>query len=186
MEENNNHSKNINITGVNNRYQIKKLIKENKEIKKRVDSMNWNFSDEYFTHPSQLQVINEIKLNNYNFTDDVSKIALQQINKKLYGYKQQDILKKCFIEKSFVNIEEIIDSMIDCKLSCYYCKDNMSVLYDISREMKQWSIDRIDNDKGHNKDNYYLACLDCNLKRRKRSDDKFLFTKQLNILKQDT
>jgi hypothetical protein len=27
--------------------------------------------------------------------------------------------------------------------------------------------------------------LDCNLKRRCKSSDKFLFTKQLNIIKQD-
>ena len=31
-----------------------------------------------------------------NFTDDVSKIAIQQINRKIYGYKQQDIIKKLF------------------------------------------------------------------------------------------
>jgi hypothetical protein len=54
----------------------------------------------------------------------------------------------------------------------------------VSREMKQWSVDRIDNDKGHNIDNFHLACLDCNLKRRRRTDEKFLFTKQLNIVKQ--
>jgi hypothetical protein len=61
----------------------------------------------------------------------------------------------------------------------------MNVLYDISREMKLWTVDRINNDLGHNLDNYYLACLECNLKRRRRSDDKFLFTKQLNLIKID-
>ena len=61
----------------------------------------------------------------------------------------------------------------------------MVVLYDVSREMKQWSVDRIDNNKGHNKDNFHLACLECNLQRRKQSDDKFLFTKQLNIIQKD-
>lgn len=55
----------------------------------------------------------------------------------------------------------------------------------IFRKTKQWSVDRIDNDKGHNNDNYHLACLACNLKRRKQTDEKFLFTKQLNIVKHD-
>jgi hypothetical protein len=59
----------------------------------------------------------------------------------------------------------------------------MNVLYDISREMRQWSVDRVDNDLGHNIDNFHLACLECNLKRRRRTDEKFLFTKQLNIIK---
>ena len=62
----------------------------------------------------------------------------------------------------------------------------MFVLYENVRDPKQWSVDRINNDLGHNNDNYVLACLDCNLKRRCRSSDKFLFTKQLNIIKQDS
>ena len=75
--------------------------------------------------------------------------------------------------------------MVECELKCYYCKNEMSVLYNISREMKQWTVDRINNDLGHNVDNYYLACLECNLKRRRRSDDKFLFTKQMKLVKVD-
>ena len=47
--------------------------------------------------------------------------------------------------------------MVECELKCYYCKCEMNVLYDISREMRQWTVDRIDNDLGHNIDNYYLA-----------------------------
>ena len=84
---------------------------------------------------------------------------------------------------SFVNLEIIIDKMIDCQLNCYYCKTQMNVLYDISREMTQWTIDRIDNDAGHNYNNFFIACLECNLKRRCRNDAKFLFTKQLTITK---
>jgi hypothetical protein len=75
--------------------------------------------------------------------------------------------------------------MVECELKCRYCQNEMNVLYDVSREMRQWSVDRVDNDLGHNIDNYHLACLECNLKRRRRTDEKFLFTKQLNIVKQD-
>ena len=73
--------------------------------------------------------------------------------------------------------------LIECDLKCRYCRESMTILYDVSREMKQWSVDRIDNDMGHNEDNYHLACLDCNLKRRRQTDKKFLFTKQLSIVK---
>lgn len=182
----NNLSKNINITGINNRYQMKKLINTHKEIKKRVDSEKWDFTDEYFRHDKQLELINIIVNNNYIGITDIEKTILEQINKKMYGYRQQDTLKKVYEEKHFIIIEDILQKMVDCQLNCYYCKDNMSVLYNISREMKQWSVDRIDNDKGHNIGNYCLACLDCNLKRRRRSDEKFLFTKQLNLVKLGT
>jgi len=53
------------------------------------------------------------------------------------------------------------------------------------REPLQWSLDRLDNDNSHTKDNTVIACLDCNLKRRRRDADKFYFTKNLTIKKID-
>jgi len=180
--------KKINIFGTNNRYRMKQLINNDtieKESKKRVQSEKWTFSDEYFEHSTQIKMINGIFNNNYINYDDVSKIAIQEINRKISSYKQQDILKKRYDETKFLTFQSIINKMIECELKCRYCSTEMNVLYDISREMHQWSVDRIDNDLGHNIDNYHLACLDCNLKRRRRTDEKFLFTKQLNIVKQD-
>jgi hypothetical protein len=156
-----------------------------KENKKRIDSLNWTFPLEYYEYSNQMKIINNIYNNNYKHIDDISKITYQQIHKKINGYKQQDVIKKLLDKNKFLNFESVIDKMIECKLKCYYCTNEMNVLYDISREMKQWSVDRIDNNLGHNVDNFYLACLDCNLKRRRRNDDKFLFTKQLKIIKSD-
>jgi hypothetical protein len=176
-------SKKINITGTANRYQMKKLTNEkchDNKLKKRVESEKWAFSEEYYKYENQIIMINDISNNNIN---EVSKIAIQQINRKIYSYKQQDINKKLLNEQKFLTFESIINKMNECELKCRYCKKEMDVLYDISREKTQWSVDRIDNDKGHNIDNFHLACLDCNLKRRRRTDEKFLFTKQLNIVK---
>jgi len=177
-------SKKINITGTSNRYQMKKLTNNSsdKAYKKRVESEKWIFSEEHYKYQNQLKMIQDIS---NNITDEVSKIVIQQINKKLYSYKQQDILKKRYDEKFFLTFESVINKMIECDLKCRYCKKEMNVLYDISREIRQWTVDRINNDLGHNIDNFHLACLDCNLKRRRRTDEKFLFTKQLNIIKQD-
>ena len=130
-----------------------------------------------------MNMIKQIFENNYVSIDKTSKIILQQINRKIYGYKQQDIIKKLLNNDKFITLDSIINKMIECGLKCYYCSCEMNVLYDISREMKQWTVDRIDNDLGNNNDNYYLACLECNLKRRRRSDEKFLFTKQMKLVK---
>ena len=159
--------------------------KEDKKNKKRVETVNWDFALEKYEYQNQMNMIKSIKENKYTYNDSISKIAIQQINKKIYGYKQQDLIKKHYDETNFIHLQSIIDKMVSCELKCYYCSNEMNVLYDISREMKQWSVDRIDNDLGHNLDNYYLACLECNLKRRRRSDDKFLFTKQLKLVKID-
>ena len=176
--------KTINIVGTNNRYMMKKLTREKTtEPKKREVSKSWTFSEDYFNYNEQIKIINDISCN--NLENSVTKIAIQQINKKISSYKQQDINKKMLDNEKFIDFNCVIYKMIECELKCRYCKCEMSILYDTTREMKQWSVDRVDNDKGHNKDNFHLACLDCNLKRRRKTDEKFLFTKQLNIIKQN-
>jgi hypothetical protein len=177
--------KKIHIQGTNNRYQIKKLMKNDadKQVKKRIVSESWDFT---LGDDNQLIILNQLFFDDMssNKTEE-SKTMLQQIKQKISGYKRQDVLKNMWNKDSFVDITHVISKMIDSRLICYYCKEQMHVLYEVSREMKQWTIDRIDNDKGHNNDNYHLACLECNLKRRRQSDAKFLFTKQLNIVKHE-
>jgi hypothetical protein len=204
--------KTIIIDGTNNRYMINKLVDKNsyvkqKQPKKRVDSEKWTFSSDYYQCETQLKIVQDIleknnsnnsnnsntnnsNTNNSNTNtntklDDTSpsKIIIQQINKKIYGYKQQDLLKKKYDETKFLTLDSVLNKIIESQLKCRYCDQEMLVLYDISREMKQWSVDRINNDHGHNLDNFHLACLECNLKRRRRTDEKFLFTKQLNLVK---
>jgi hypothetical protein len=162
-----------------------KLIKPrnaNIEAKKRLESEKWNFDESYYEYFNQLKLIEDLSNNTLN---EVEKIVVQEINKKISGYKQQDKLKKIYDENKFLTFETVIQKLLDCKLKCYYCKAELKVLYDISRQMTQWSVDRIDNDKGHNNDNFHIACLECNLKRRRRTDDKFLFTKQMKLVKVD-
>ena len=188
-----NEKKQINITGQSKRYQIKKLTQEKKTDKKRVEIEKLSLSEEYFTFEKQLEIINNMNMNmNMNMNNlkkeedkNASKIMSKQIEKKISSYKQQDIDKKVLNNEKIINLKCIIDKLIETEIKCYYCKSKMFVLYENVREPKQWTVDRINNDLGHNIDNYVLACLDCNLKRRCKSADKFLFTKQLNIIKKD-
>lgn len=182
----NNEKKQINIIGQTNRYQIKKLTQDKKTNKKRVEIEKLNLSEEYFTFEKQIELINDIN-NNLNKKEDknASKILIKQIEKKICSYKQQDIDKKVLNNEKIINLKCIIDKLIETEIKCYYCKSKMYILYENVREPNQWTVDRINNDLGHNIDNYVLSCLDCNLKRRCRSADKFLFTKQLNIIRQD-
>ena len=182
-------NKTINIVGTTNRYMIKKLTQNKALERKRIQRAKWDLSQEEMQFSNQLKVINEMFFDNLCdnkiYNNEMSKIITHQINQKIAGYKNQDLTKKMFDVHNFIIFTDIITRMNKCELTCYYCKQEMVVLYDISREMKQWTVDRIDNNKGHDKDNFHLACLECNLKRRKQSDDKFLFTKQLNIVQKD-
>ena len=116
-----------------------------------------------------------------NQMDKDSYIVTNQIKKKLSSYKQQDKKKNKYVEHLFIQFDDVLHEMKACEMKCVYCRDTMMMVYDNVREGKQWTIDRIDNAQGHNKDNFYLACLECNLQRRCKSDKKFLFTKQFVI-----
>jgi len=129
-------------------------------------------------------IVNDLQDKTNNFLKpEYHKSVLSQIEKKLASYKQQDILKKRYNELLFIKTEDTIKILYESKLQCHYCREKTFLLYDIVREMNQWTLDRIDNDIGHNEGNLVISCLACNLKRRRTGKDAFLFTKQLNIVK---
>lgn len=56
---------------------------------------------------------------------------------------------------------------------CHYCQTQVRILYRKTRDKDQWTLDRIDNDRGHDKDNVVVSCYACNIRRRARSYHKF-------------
>ena len=106
-----------------------------------------------------------------------------EIKTKLNSYKCQDLKKNIYDIQLFITYEQLIEKITESKLKCYYCNDCIYILYEIVRENKQWTLDRIDNQLGHNKENIVISCLQCNLKRRDTNSKKFLFTKQLILNK---
>jgi hypothetical protein len=175
-----------------NENQIRLLQKINKNIVEQNNDIVEQNNDKAEQNNNKAEQNNDIVEQNNDIVEQnndndnieyVIKVVIQQIKKKISSYKQQDIIKKKFCSDKFISFKDIIKQMVECALKCCYCKENMFVLYDISRELKQWSVDRIDNGSGHNIDNFHLSCLDCNLKRRCRTNDKYMFTKELNIVK---
>jgi hypothetical protein len=108
----------------------------------------------------------------------------ESITLKINGYKQQDILKKRYDEKNFINFDFVKNLLKVSDFKCFYCQNMVLMMYDIKREMKQWSLDRKDNDLGHIQDNVIVSCLECNLQRRNKNIKSFTFFKQLNIQKE--
>jgi hypothetical protein len=104
------------------------------------------------------------------------------LSKKLNGYKQQDKRHKIYSDFYFITKEQVLEKLKECEKTCLYCKCQVLMEY-TSRDPKQWTLDRIDNTMGHNTSNVVISCLECNLKRRNISVEKFTFTKQLKINK---
>ena len=165
-------NKKIDIIGTSQRYQMNKVnkIKKPKTILKPIIEENID---------SQLLLLTE----QIDQLHDISSFLSKQIKKKISSYKSQDICKQRFDSNKMIQYEQVIQKMKEEELKCHYCKEDMYILYEFSRENKQWTLDRIDNDLGHNTDNVVLSCLDCNLKKRKKREDAYLFTKNLIITK---
>ena len=186
------NEKKINIVGTGTRYQMKKVIKNSDDdlIKSRKEIEKLDIPLDTFEWEQQHHIINEMYDNLKNnvvttTSSDIIKIIKNQISNKLSGYKQQDIMKKVFDKDKIIKMNEIIEKLKISELKCHYCNENVYLLYKLVREMKQWSLDRIDNNIGHTCENVFISCLECNLKKRTKNSDSFLFTKQLKINKMD-
>ena len=109
----------------------------------------------------------------------------KELERKIKSYRAQDIKKDKLNEEKLIKIDECIDKLVLSKMKCYYCMEDMLLIYENVREPKQWTLDRIDNSIGHNTENVVISCLSCNLKRRTMDDKKFKFSKQMKIIKKN-
>jgi hypothetical protein len=122
----------INITGTNNRYLIKRANRVKNEIKKREVMNKYNVAENFLTYDSQLQLIKEIyNKESCDINSREKDILNQEIERKLTSYKQQDVLKKKYNENAFVDIDSVIKKIIDNEMKCFYCSCQMLVLYEI-------------------------------------------------------
>jgi hypothetical protein len=195
--------KQIVLTNSDKKTEIKNIQKKEKEKKMRVETNTWGLDNEDLAFETQLELLRQIsdslvktkeainetndnkEITNKEITNKERQMIISHIKTRLSSYKQQDILKKKYLPQDFVSYNDVIGLLTQSNMKCYYCNCETYLLYEIVREMKQWSLDRINNDIGHNKNNLVICCLECNLKRRRTNKDAFFFTKNLKIQKMD-
>ena len=116
-------------------------------------------------------------------TTNSANILLSHLKTKQSGYKSQDTIKGFFDPDRFIQIPDIVKLLIDSNLSCFYCRKWTTLLYENVREPRQWSLERLSNTEGHNRDNVVIACLECNMRRRTMYYERYIATKQLHVNK---
>lgn len=153
-----------------------KIVKFNKQ--NSLDPSN-NFILAMKQHKEQVNTINNLYM---GLQFEERNFILSELKAKINSYKQQDIKKDKNLD-GLISYEELLEKLVLSKLKCYYCRKDVLLLYENNREQKQWTLDRLDNSLGHTKDNVVVCCLKCNLERRCLNDEKFLFTKQMRLIK---
>tara|TARA_X000000368_G_C22927488_1_gene665978 strand:+ start:332 stop:832 length:501 start_codon:yes stop_codon:yes gene_type:complete len=150
-------------------------FKENNERKH-----NWNYPKEVLDTKKQVNLLNQIYLDqDFKGKKDIKN----EINKKINAYKQQDKKRNIYEKDKLITYLECLELLVLSKLKCYYCRCDMLLMYLDKRKENQWTLDRLNNNIGHHKNNVVICCLKCNLKKRRMDDEKFKFTKQLKIIK---
>ena len=137
------------------------------------------------SHREQVSFINRMFLG--HIADDTArqqeKFYTSLISKKCTGYKQQDVSNTIYDTNWFMTHDEVLELLVASKLTCYYCRNACYVHYTEPFCQEQWTLERISNDHGHNRNNVVIACLKCNLARGTKSSDKFKLGKQLRFIK---
>jgi len=103
----------------------------------------------------------------------------QQIRNKLSSYRSQDAPK---FEIEHLDVSNVLQKLEDAEGRCFYCKQIVWLLYDNVRDPRQWTLERLDNTKGHIYNNVEIACLSCNLRRRTMKYERYVLTKQIQCV----
>jgi hypothetical protein len=190
MNANNNNNNNNEIKTVfipRNKLTLRKT-KEIKKIERtkttKVQSRGWNLSDEQKTPDYQRALLtNLLNESSDESTSYLTQEILKLLKIKQSSYKSQDVRKNKYCIESFVSVATIVSLLHESELNCLYCSDAVLVLYEYAYDPKQWTLDRVDNQLGHNTDNVVIACLECNLKRRITNKNKFQLGKKMVLTK---
>ena len=178
--------KKVDITGTHNRYQIKKVTRNAEDISKpRVATVGWDPS--LYSTEVQMSLLEELHAVLSNSTTQEDKQTINsncllmkhEIEKKLSGYKSQDVIKKK--TDILITLDQCVDKLQKSNMVCYYCREVCNVFYERVREMTQWSLDRIDNSIGYIPGNVTSCCRTCNIMKLSYSKEQWL-SHMINIL----
>lgn len=167
--------KSVEITGKRN---IDGLL--NIKTPQRKSVTNWKLDDSYFTYLKQIQIINSLYLEQ---TIGHEILVKREITKKIKGYEKQDIQKSLFDKDKIISLAQVVERLMESKLKCFYCHEKCELLYRDVLSKKQWTLDRIINDLGHNYDNVVICCLECNVKRGDMDSERFKRGKEIKIVR---
>jgi hypothetical protein len=160
-------------------------LQPKKERRKKIVSLTdaWSrVANAYTTRETQTVLLRGIQSSDTIYDSD-KNILLTHLKTKQSGYKAQDTEKGIYDPTRFVHIDDIVATLCTSNLECYYCKGWTKLFYEFVRDPKQWSLERLSNAEGHNRDNVVIACLECNMRRRTMYHERYLATKQLRVNK---
>jgi hypothetical protein len=173
-----------NVDKLSDKLSDNKLLNNpNTQNPQRSRTLKWTIDAAFFAHDKQLEVLRRLIADDPTLEE--RKLFIKEIKAKLDGYARQD--KENGIPdpdlSAIISLDATVELLLISKLRCVYCRECCELIYKDVMAPRQWTLDRVDNDQGHNAGNVVLACLACNLQRRTMDADRFKFGKQLRVVK---
>jgi len=185
--------KKIDIQGKRNQDKMKQMADPDAILEKKIPKKRKLDDDIFYTDQSiGLSILKEFVMDNFVVDTQVSTATthnltldylIRGIEAKRKAYIYQDKQHSIYDPRYSITLEQIVSLIVESGLLCYYCRDSCQLTYKEVMCRKQWTLDRIDNDYGHNHTNVVIACLDCNLKRGNMDSDRFRQGKQFTFRK---
>ena len=166
------------------------------KMRKVTEMKSWNFTDEALKPSSQYEHLQTLLCADEEQIKEkvmqrLSMTLRSHIKQKICSYRSQDMDKKIYNPELFIQYNDVLaqlqlsSNQEERCIPCYYCQKGVLLLYECVREPRQWTVERIDNSYGHNRDNITIACLHCNLRRRTMYHERYLMTKQMVVRKME-
>lgn len=100
---------------------------------------------------------------------------MHNIKRKVTRHKDQDKrMNLRYNIKEYINANYVICRIKLSDYKCDYCKKEIIIIPRYRYDEKQYSVDRIDNNCAHTKDNINVCCLDCQRRRGRKPLEEFL------------
>ena len=189
--------KKIDIQGKRNQDKMKQMADPDAVIERKVSKNRGAIPDEYYA-PDQSLGLSLLKEHTANMsigitmpisgptnatTTTILSHILREIDLKRKAYIYQDKHHEIYDTRFTVTTDRIVELLVAAELLCHYCREICQVVYKETMCRRQWTLDRIDNNYGHNDANVVIACLDCNLKRGTIDAERFRMGKQFTFRK---
>ncbi len=93
--------------------------------------------------------------------------VVQCIEAKLKNYMVSDRADGRYDKEHFVTTSWVMDQLKACRKRCQCCPEKEYLTCDGGDEGRDFSVDRIDSERGHTMDNCQIICWQCNRRKKK-------------------
>jgi len=188
--------KKIDIQGKRNQDKMKQMDDPEAVIERKTTKNRMILPDQFYTSDQSLGLIllKEYVANsslgvmptNLMIDPDNARLLsyiIREIDTKRKAYIYQDKHHEIYDPRFSITTDRIVELLVAAELLCFYCREICQVSYKEAMCRRQWTLDRTDNNYGHNDANVVIACLDCNLKRGTMDAERFRQGKQFTFRK---